>query len=159
MRSSSAKGGGGVQEEMEFAVTTSFYRLLGDVSTPISTNYPSLPVYSIATEYTCIVIQTHRQLMRAICCFCSWVVGYWSLRGVRERRPRFYLLLLHLQSNASLHILASLVLSRRASHRPLSLEMQRMHWGRSQLSTHIFTSPTCLYIKITERVVKFRYRN
>lgn len=41
-----------------------YYRLLGDVSTPISTNYP-LTVY---TEYTGIVIQT--RTCRA--------VGYWS---------------------------------------------------------------------------------
>lgn len=41
-----------------------YYRLLGDVSTPISTNYP-LTVY---TEYTGIVIQT---------CTCR-AVGYWS---------------------------------------------------------------------------------
>lgn len=59
--------------------TMDYYRFLGDVSTPISSNYP-LTVYT-ATEYGGIVIQTST---------CQ-PGGYWSSLEL------YYLLLLHLQ--------------------------------------------------------------
>lgn len=97
-----------------------YYRLLGDVSTPISTNYPPYSVHRIHWySYT-----------------DSYMPGCWGIDRRWLQNTTFYLLLLHLQQHVLTHPCRSFY-DRRCiplGPRPISISLLATEFGLNSVS-------------------------